>query len=479
MSALHPSRAPVFSAPGCWIAERAADPFDSAEARTRAPAVGTIGFLLFIVLNGVLFIRPAEIITELIGLPIYNCIIIVALAAAAPAVIAQLSVRSLKVRPITLCVLGLLPAIIISHLRRANLYDARTDGFEFAKCTAYYLLLVAVVDTPQRLRWFLSSFLVFALAATVLALLHYHDVISIQALEAFQQKLTDPQTEDLTILSRMRGTGIFNDPNDFCLVLVVGIVLCSARLIELCSLPARVLAFGMLAIFLYGMFLTYSRGGLLALVIGMGVLSWSRLGWRKSLALGIPFLLIPTLLLAGRQTDLAAATVEGTGQSRIQLWSEALMLVRESPVFGIGANQFSEEVFHVVHNSFLHALTELGVFGGLLFLGVYFFSLVGLYRIGRVPRRILNREMNDLRAPLFAVTAAYAVGIFALSRCYTVTTYLVPAIVTAYLCIAPVYPQGPILKLNGSLVKRLVIVGVILLTVTYLSVRLLARYAGE
>ena len=80
--------------------------------------------------------------------------------------------------------------------------------------------------------------------------------------------------------------------------------------------------------------LTQSRGGLLALLAGLVVFLIARFGWRA--ALGVGLVVVPALLavLGGRQTALS--TDEGTGQQRIQIWSDAIMLMREAPLFGVG-----------------------------------------------------------------------------------------------------------------------------------------------
>ena len=60
---------------------------------------------------------------------------------------------------------------------------------------------------------------------------------------------------------------------------------------------------------------------------------------------------------------------EGTGQARIQLWSDGLMFFQQSPLFGIGMENYRQFSRHVAHNSFIHCFAELGLLGGTLFLG--------------------------------------------------------------------------------------------------------------
>src|SRR5260370_10175657 len=149
---------------------------------------------------------------------------------------------------------------------------------------------------------------------------------------------------------------------------------------------ARLACLPPLLLFGYGLVLTRSRGGFLALVAGLFTLFQARFGWRRTLLLasaGLPLLFV---LFAGRQTTLS--TVEGTGQDRIQLWSEGLGLFREAPLFGIGQGEYADRVGLVAHNSFVHCFAELGFAGGALFLGAFGSALVMLGRLQPAPRAV-------------------------------------------------------------------------------------------
>src|SRR3954471_7774194 len=75
-----------------------------------------LGFFLFILLNATLYVRPAEIVPALLGLEIYQTLIIACLAASFTCVLEQLTSGELERRPITVCVIGLAFAVVMSHL---------------------------------------------------------------------------------------------------------------------------------------------------------------------------------------------------------------------------------------------------------------------------------------------------------------------------------------------------------------------------
>src|SRR5437868_5852559 len=185
-----------------------------------------LDWVLFILLNGTLFIRPAELVPGLQELPLYELLIVACSLVSLPRILKQLSTRELVSSPIAACVLGLLSAVVLSHLCHFNLFGTRVEGFAFAKLLIYFLLLIATVNTPKRLERFLVWLIIFTTVVTILALLQFHHAINIASLEAYQQADTDPETGEKYVFARLCGPGIFNDPNDLCLILNLGIVCC-------------------------------------------------------------------------------------------------------------------------------------------------------------------------------------------------------------------------------------------------------------
>ena len=86
-------------------------------------------FHLLTLLNAVLFVRPSEFIEALSTTPLYNIVISTCIAIKYPTILAQLSGRSLRERPITACVVGVWVAVVMSHLSHLTIYYARILGF--------------------------------------------------------------------------------------------------------------------------------------------------------------------------------------------------------------------------------------------------------------------------------------------------------------------------------------------------------------
>jgi hypothetical protein len=202
----------------------------------------------------------------------------------------------------------------------------------------------------------------------------------------------------------------------------------------------------------------------------------SRFGWLKALLVGAIVLPGLFLVLGGRQTNIDLGNKNDTAQHRIRLWRDGIVLLRQSPVFGIGAGRYEEEVGLVAHNSFVHAFTELGVFGGTLFLGLFLYPLFILHRLESHKARGMHPFLQRARPWVLASAVGMAGGMISLSRVYTLTPYLLLGIVAVFLRLAA--PAAPKLvpRSTPRLVFRLAVLGVMFLTAAGVFVRLFAGH---
>jgi hypothetical protein len=435
-----------------------------------------VAFRLFQLVTVLVLLRPSDLVPSLSEVPLYEAAIVLALAARLAQVLEQLSVRALIAQPINLCVVGLLPAVTLSHLVHLNTAATVSSAFGFSKIMIFYLLLVTSVDTAARMNRFLSTVVGCTVVLTALSLLQYYAVIDIPALQSIEDAEIDDASGDAYYLLRLCGAGIFHDPNDFALILITAMVVCLYRIAERGTGPARIVWLGPLLLFTFALTKTHSRGGFMALLTALVILLVGRFGWRRALPLLIATLPAVFILFAGRQTNLSATS--DTGQQRIQIWSDGLVLFRATPLFGIGQNRYAEVVGIVAHNSFVHAFVELGLFGGTLFLGAFYSAFASLGRLGRWESFLHDPTLRRLRPYLLAIVASYGVGLLSLSRTYIVSTYLILGMASAYLKLA--LERSPLQQVPVGLVLacRLMTLGVVFLVATYAFVRFFARFGG-
>lgn len=435
----------------------------------------SLGYFLFVVCTGVLFVRPTELVGSLQDTPLYEVVILIGLAITAPRIQSQLTPRALTKSPITICVVSLVPAVALSQISHYALGEAVRASLSFSKVVLSYLFLVAVLNSTTRLRGFMVWLCVFILALASLAILQHYQVIENAALSAHRENVFDKETGDvLGVNERLSGAGIFANPNDLSRILVVGIALA----LFLCDGGAppllRPLCVFAIVVFGHALLLTQSRGGFLALLTTLFVLCWFRLGATRTLSLTVAAIPVLAFAIQGRQTEIS--TTEGTGLERIRLWSDGLDALRSSPLFGIGMGNYSEVTGgQVAHNSFVHAYVELGFVGGTLFLG----AMLGAFWAGSLLRRrsISSGSPRLLRMGdyLLAILAGYAVGMLSSSRCYAFPTYYLLGFVVAYLRLARSNTCIPEFRLS----PRLIVLGVLLSCFVLFAIQVFVMTSGK
>lgn len=405
--------------------------------------------------------------------PIYQAAIVACLLCSFPRLFAQLGPNALAARPITVCVLGLWATAILSHLVQMNFSETQRVAGDFGKVAVYYLLFVGLVDTPERLRRILFWLAVLIAVAAGIAVLQFHGIIDLTGLEKHVERVIDPDAEEPTKINRLCGPGIFGDPNDLCLALMLCLLVSLYGLTAVRG-PVRFFWSAPALLAGYAMLLTQSRGGLLGLLAALLALTWSRYGWRKTLMVAV--VVVPGLVFAGaRQTNFDLSNPEDTGQSRIQLWADGLEMFLTSPVFGIGEGMFVEEEGLVAHNSFIHAFSELGFIGGSLFLGAFAYAIATLIRLRQVPEFAQPSALKRIRPYLLASVVGMAVALMSLSRVYTYPAYIVLGISSAYLGFGAPAVRAMVPRVSPWLMVKCITLGLLFIPIWYLGVTALVR----
>jgi NADH:ubiquinone oxidoreductase subunit 6 (subunit J) len=465
-SSILPSREWVAHDPVLWL------PFIgtvSVEALSRFAS--RVAFILLLAAAGTLLVHPGDLVPGLEDLPVYQVLVTCCLMAALPGVIAQLSFESLRANAVTCLVLLLVATAALSHLARGSLYDARQAAMFVGKVSLLYLLVVSLVNSPARLRITLAAVAAFVLGMTLLAVFQYHDVLHLQGLAHVERHAIDSATDEVTVLVRLCGIGLFNDPNDLSLVLVISIVVCGYFLNDRrLRRGTRSFLLAPVSLFCYALYLTHSRGGMVSALVGLMVFVAARYGKRNALALAC--LLLPVLVAAswGRTAAVSLEDPEDTFQTRLELWSGSFDALRSAPLVGIGQGRLMDEIGQVAHNSYLHAFAEMGLIGGTAFIGTFYLILRGLWRA-----QPEDSELARMRPYVLALMASYAAGLMSLSRCYHAPTLLVIAIATAYLALASRGGPAVVPRFDGACVRRITGFGLLFLAVTYAFLRLMLQ----
>jgi O-Antigen ligase len=166
--------------------------------------------------------------------------------------------------------------------------------------------------------------------------------------------------------SRLRGLAFISDPNDFSQLLVSVIPLLFFFWAPKSFLRNFFFVFIPAGILLFGLFLTHSRGGIVAFLAVVIIGARRRIGTIPSLITGGVLFAVATAIgwSGGREISVES------GSDRMEAWSTGLQLLKSHPLFGVGFQRFSEYFIITAHNTVVVCAAELGTFG--LFFWVMF-----------------------------------------------------------------------------------------------------------
>jgi hypothetical protein len=223
-----------------------------------------------------------------------------------------------------------------------------------------------------------------------------------------------------------RYTGFISDPNSLGLLLAMGLVAAFALAISpSCALRSRVLLLLSVGLFAYGIILSGSRGGLVAVGLGLAVLLW-RAGGRARV--GLATMVVATLFLrslihwtpltrvVGSLSDITGGT-DSSATQRASVWKERLHeVVHWASGDGFGtyngssfANQSGLRIakeaarLATVDNSWLKLLLECGVIGITIMLLIFarVLWITRRYDSGDICGRLTAAAMSALVVMIF------------------------------------------------------------------------------
>src|SRR5262249_15715440 len=177
---------------------------------------------------------------------------------------------------------------------------------------------------------------------------------------------------------RIQYIGPFYDPNDLAMLFAACFPMAAYLASESASKLIKLFWVGTMGLLAYGVFLTNSRGGLLAM-LGMGGV-WSRRRFGRVATGVIAVIGLPTLFAATRLSAMSAEEESAAG--RVDAWYTALQLFIWRPITGVGMGLFTEHNTLTAHNSWMLVLAELGLFGYLVWFSLVGFSVQQMYVVG-------------------------------------------------------------------------------------------------
>lgn len=256
-----------------------------------------------------------------------------------------------------------------------------------------------------------------------------------------------------------RLSGALGNANETATALAIGVALAGALALALRDKPwLRLGAAIGVPLCLLALFLTVSRGGLVALGAVL-VAAVFMAGRRRKQA----FALVGVVLVGAFAYFAVVAPPEARdrivqsdgGTGREDIWTVGWRMVEAHPINGIGAGNFANSSVHyllepgailradfivddpkVAHNTYLEVLAELGVVGLALFLGILGCTLAFVLKAVRIFAQVGDRELEIVSRALFVSLIGFLTAAFFGSREFSNQLWLLMSLAPALLGVA-------------------------------------------
>jgi putative inorganic carbon (hco3(-)) transporter len=430
-------------------------------------------YLLTVLYMSCLYVRPGEVLPGWHDFPFLEVVAWVSALSLAGSLV--LRPRRFWNLPHDRFTLGFVLAIVVSNAAWGWMFGAYQALLGIAPALFCYVLLRSTVETPRQLQRIRYALVAISLLQATNGIVQFHTGVGLGDVVPVEMSSSTAVASEPSV--RVRGTGIFNDPNDLALALVIAAPFLFGPLVRRATpLTGRIAAGLLLVPILMALYYTNSRGGVLGLGAALTPFLLRRFGRLTGpVAAAAALVALATL---GPSRVSAIDPLESSAQERVQSWSEGLQMFKSHPLFGVGFGRYTD--FHglVAHNSFVHTLGELGLFGSFFFVGMGDCFFRGARQ--RVDAFRSDPDAAQLRAwgeDLAQSGLGFAVCAMFLSQQYSVLLFAWVALSGCYVQIlrdSPSWPQSrPILHVTR-------IVGIIAGAVvcTYAVVRVFANWSA-
>lgn len=226
------------------------------------------------------------------------------------------------------------------------------------------------------------------------------------------------------------------DPNDAAALLAVAAPMALAGARRPGSTRYKVICWICLAWIAFGVIRTGSRGGFIALAVGLALVLFSGRGLRLIVSMFAVMLLsvivvevVPQELLPARLRTISDVSEDYNMTAyggRKAIWKRGVHYFAENPVFGVGAGTFTvregEQMkedgltgkWSAPHSAYVQSFAELGAIGGLLFCSLVIVSARRVRKLYRDPSPVTGIAHPEY----FAAIVAFAIAAAFLSHAY-------------------------------------------------------------
>lgn len=383
-----------------------------------------MAFLLTLLYVVLLYLRPLDLVDGYEDLPLMLWLGLATLGAAVVTwMLTPASKRAAIIEPqpwllVLFVVLAMVPWALIGWLD-----EVIVTAVQMQSVIGASFMVLLTVNSMSRLRWLVGALVFVFLIMTAQGLVSYytgwrHDTF---VMDQRRDPTPEQNEEDAGVIYRLRHLGFLNDPNDFAQSLVTLLPLVALAWRPRKPLVNYAVVLPLMGVFFWGVVLTRSRGGLVAVAVTTMLALRDRMS--RTRASILTAMLVAAFIVfnfgAGRAFN------DESSENRVEAWASGLLMIRESPL-GVGFNGFVEE--HpglTAHNSFVLAFAETGLIGYFVWMALLVLSYMELTRMMHLPDDEAGApEIRKWARGLRLALSAFLAGAYFLSRTYVVTLYL-------------------------------------------------------
>ena len=364
-------------------------------------------FALTLLYVALVYLRPQEYVPDLQGIPILAMLMAIAAAAWLPQRDKLLATPQHRLLPVYVVVL--MVSIAVNGWLGGVMKALGDMGPELV---LFFLVSTSVVTVPRH-----RKFVATVGAATTVLAIHGIDQSA---------KGIGWSGAELSQGTRITYLGIFNDPNDLGLAFVVAVPMVAYCVTNARNMFARLAWVAALGTIYYGIYLTNSRGAMLAAMAQAFVFLSQRYG-KVAAALGALAGAAGLSMLPSRLSELDAD--EHSAAGRVDAWYIGLQLFFYRPLFGVGFGMFGEHHNLTAHNSMVMVFAESGFAGYYPWLAFMALSFYMVWRAARAPvaagpDAALHESYRRVALAYCYALFGYFIAAFFLSRVYNPVPYI-------------------------------------------------------
>ncbi len=418
-----------------------------------------IFLLLYIV---AIYIRPQEWVPAIYAWPL---IYILAITTAVCLFFEATTRGWARIKEVpNMLLLAFFGCVLMSHISHMY-FQGMVDSFnKFLPNVIMFFLFVNVLTTERRIKitiWFII------LLSVILALQGIHQWNT--GIGWAGQPIVQQNDVERGIMQRINWIGIFNDPNDLALALVVAAGFLASFIFSKINVALKAISGLLLAVLMQALHYTNSRGGYLAMAATVGFFFLLRMK-NKISALIIGGILGFVVIIVGPARMSQISATESSAFGRINSWFEGFQMLKRAPLFGVGYGMWGDYHSLAAHNSYILVAAEEGMIGFFLWMALIYICFKGLSLI--VNKKTISMPYAlGLESSLFGFLAAS----YFLSRSYVTILYVLLAMASAYIFV--VLKQKEYVGTKKDMkISALLATGMLVLV--WISMRVSLRIAG-